>query len=49
MNQLIVLLGVVLLGAIGAYVESRWPTALDRIALTVFPGLEGSTRYEEKR
>jgi hypothetical protein len=43
------LLVVVAVAAVGAWIDSRFPNALDRIALTVFPGLEGSTRYEERR
>ncbi len=42
------LLILVAFAAVGAWIDSRWPTALDKIALTVFPGLEGSSRYHEK-
>jgi hypothetical protein len=48
MNELTPLLIVVGFAAVGAWIDSRWPHALDRIALTVFPGLEGSSRYDRK-
>jgi hypothetical protein len=47
-NQLAVLIAVVTFGFVGALVEAKWPNALDRIALALFPGLEGSTRYDQK-
>jgi len=42
------LLIIVAVAALGAWLDHKFPGALDKIALVVFPGLEGSSRYDQK-